>query len=107
MTEQQAIGGGEEAGALSIAGLRRELGLTLAEMGERIGLSKSQMHDAETKNRASLRVAIALEDLSGGRIDAADLSDDVRVARHGMPDTAIPVQSSAGKAGELSGPVRA
>lgn len=68
---------------VSVAALRAELTLTLAEMGERIGLSKSQMHEVERTDRASLRVALAIEELSGGRIDAAALSDDVRVARHG------------------------
>lgn len=66
---------------LSISDLRAELGLTLAELGEKVGLSKSQMHDAERTGRASLRVAIELESLSDGRIDAARLNDDVRKAR--------------------------
>lgn len=103
MTEQQAIPlGAVEADALSIADLRRELGLTLAEMGERVGLSKSQMHDAEAKNRASLGVALRIEELSGGRIDAAAINEDVRLARHGLPDTAETEGSSPGKGGEIS-----
>lgn len=67
---------------LTVAALRAELKLTLAELGERIGLSKSQMHEVEATNRASLRVAVAIEALSAGRIDAAGLSDDVGLARH-------------------------
>lgn len=70
---------------LTVAGLRGELGLTLAEMGERVGLSKSQMHEVERTNRAALRVAVAIEALSGGRIDAADLCEDVRLARSAPP----------------------
>ena len=72
---------------LTVAGLRAELNLTLAEMGERIGLSKSQMHEVEATNRASLRVALAIEALSAiaglARIDAAALCDDVKLSRHG------------------------
>lgn len=68
---------------LTIAALRTELTLTLQELGERIGLSKSQMHEVEQSNRASVRVAVALEELSGGRIDAAGLNEDVRLSRHG------------------------
>lgn len=68
---------------LTIAALRTELGLTLQELGERIELSKSQMHEVEQSNRASVRVAVAIEDLSGGRIDAAGLNEDVRLSRHG------------------------
>lgn len=66
-----------------VAEFRARLALTLAEFGARIGLSKSQMHEVERSDRASLRVALAIEDLSGGEIDAALLCDDVRLARHG------------------------
>ena len=69
----------------AVAALRAELGLTLAEMGERVGLSKSQMHEVERTARASLPVALRIEALSaeadGARIDAADLSEDVKAAR--------------------------
>jgi DNA-binding XRE family transcriptional regulator len=84
MNEQSAIGLSSPAPALTVAGLRAELGLTLAEMGERVGLSKSQMHDVEKSDRASLRVALEIERLSGGRIDAADLNEDVRASRNAV-----------------------
>ena len=77
---------------LTVAALRTELKLTLAELGERIGLSKSQMHEVEATNRASLRVAVALQELSGGRIDAAGLSEDVRLARHGVINSSLEAQ---------------
>ena len=69
---------------LTVSALRAELGLTLAEMGERCGISKSQMHEVERSGQASLRVACAIEELSGCRIDAGDLCDDVRRARMGV-----------------------
>ena len=90
--------------ALTIAALRTELGLTLQELGERIELSKSQMHEVEQSNRASVRVAVAIEELSGGRIDAAGLNEDVRLSRHGALDTPDPAPVSRGKGGELSLP---
>lgn len=65
-----------------IASLRRALGMTLVQMGQACGISKSQMHEVERTGRASLPVALRLEQLSGGRIDAAALNDDVRAARH-------------------------
>lgn len=65
-----------------IRAFRKALGLTLAEMGERCGISKSQMHEVERVGRASLPVALAIEALSEGSIDAAALNDDVRAARH-------------------------
>jgi transcriptional regulator with XRE-family HTH domain len=79
-----------EADALTVAGLRGELRMTLLEMGERIGLSKSQMHEVESSNRASVRVALLIEELSidgtgAARIDAAALNADVAASRHGIP----------------------
>lgn len=74
---------------LTVAALRAELGLTLVQLGGLVELSKSQMHEVEAVNRASLRVAIAIEKLSGGRIDARSLNDDVRLARgDGAPSVA-------------------
>lgn len=83
MNEHSAIAD-SPAPDFSIAQFRAELGLTLAEMGERVGLSKSQMHDVEKSGRASLTVALEIERLSGGRIDASDLNDGVRASRHGL-----------------------
>jgi len=81
----------------SIAGLRAELGLTLAEMGDRCGISKSQMHEVEKTGRAALRVALAIEDLSEGRVDAGALCEDVRLSRHAVMVTAGPAAPSPGK----------
>lgn len=98
--------------ALSIAAFRTELGLTLAEMGERVGLSKSQMHFVEQSNTATVRVAVALEEMSVGRIDAAALCEDVRVAREGLGgvlcehaqrDTSKMEEPSPGQNAETSG----
>lgn len=68
---------------LTIADLRAELGLSLEAFGERIGLlSKGNVSMIERGLLTpSLPVALAIEDLSGGRIDAATLNDDVRAAR--------------------------
>lgn len=71
--------GGER---LTIAALRAELGDTLEQFARRIGLSsKGQMSTIETTGRATLKPALEIEALSGGRIDAADLNEDVRAAR--------------------------
>jgi len=92
MSEQQDI-----VAPSPILTLRRELGLTLAEMGERCGISKSQMHEVERTGRASLPVALKIEELSGGSIDAGDLNDDVRAARHAVVVTPPAPALSAGK----------
>lgn len=68
------------------------MGLTLVEFGEKIGLSsKGQVSIIERENKCGLRVALSIEALSGGRINAAELCEEVRMARdavHGSADTA-------------------
>jgi DNA-binding XRE family transcriptional regulator len=66
-----------------IAALRGELGLTQLEFGERIGLANKASVSLLERGLipCSLRVALAIEELSGRRIDAAMLCEDVRLAR--------------------------
>lgn len=93
---------------MDIASLRAEMGLSLEEFAGRVGLaSRGRMSVIERENRCSLDVALKIEALSDGRIDAADLSDDVRAARHGRTVSADALAPSAGKAGELSSGERA
>lgn len=88
MDPPPASDGDDEAFApgLAVAALRQELGLTQQEFGERIGLpNKTSVSLLESGKRPNIsaRVAVAIETLSGNRIDAADLSEDVKLARHG------------------------
>jgi len=71
------------AKTFSIADLRRELGLSLEEFGKRIGLSSKGNVSLIERGQAapSLPVALAIEKLSCGRIDAAALNSDVAAAR--------------------------
>lgn len=63
---------------ITFAALRKEMGLTLDEMASRLELSsKGYVKDIERTNRCSAKVALAIEDLSGGRIAAASLNPDV------------------------------
>ena len=62
--------------------LRVRLGLTGEQFGEKVGLSKGKVSELERGIFVpGVRVAVAIEQLSGGEIDAADLSEDVRLAR--------------------------
>jgi predicted transcriptional regulator len=89
---------------MNIADLRSEMGLSLEAFAAQIGLqSRGRMSVIERENRCSLDVALKIEDLSGGRVDAADLSEDVRAARHGLIDAAAQHGASTGHCGELSG----
>jgi len=79
---------GEPAGLTSfgIADLRRELGLSQTEFGLQIGMpNKASVSLLENGLRACpVQVAIAIERMSGGRIDAAALNEDVRLARESV-----------------------
>jgi transcriptional regulator with XRE-family HTH domain len=66
----------------TVSALRAELGLTLEAFAERVGSNKGRMSMIERGlERPSLPVALAIERISGGRIDAAALNDDVAAAR--------------------------
>jgi transcriptional regulator with XRE-family HTH domain len=73
-----------EQSAMTIADLRKELGLSLETFAELLGLSsKGYASDLEKKEgvKPSVKVALKLEELSGGKIDAASLNEDVRLVR--------------------------
>lgn len=68
---------------LTIAAFRRERGETLEQFAEMLGLS-SRGHASEIeqgKKACSFEVALTLESLSGGRLDAAELNEQIRRAR--------------------------
>lgn len=66
----------------TIADLRREREETLEQFAVALDLaSKGQASEIERTQRCSLRVALTIEELSGRRIDAATLNDDVASAR--------------------------
>ena len=73
---------------MTIKELRDHLGLTLEGFAAALGLkSKSQAWDIESGVAPSVRVALEIERLSEGKIDAASLNADVaRVRQSGAPD---------------------
>lgn len=90
-----------------VRALRRERGETGEQFGAAIGLSKSKVSELEAgKYPPSVGVALEIEALSGGRIDAAALCEDVRKARHGLAAIATPPGSATGLPSELSGAER-
>lgn len=63
---------------MTIAELRAELGLSLEAFANAVGLSsKGYAHALEQGGSCSVRVALEIEKLSGGRIAAASLNPDV------------------------------
>ena len=116
---------------VAIVALRRKMGLSQTQFGAEIGLSsKSKVSEIESSGRASLPVALKIEELSvadgAPRIDAALLNDDVARARaacaggcsvaepvaecqagdavssHGDADSATDASASTGLSGEMS-----
>ena len=88
---------------MNIADFRSELGLSLESFAAQLGLqSRGRMSVIERENRCSLEVALKIEELSGGRVDAASLNSDVRAARHGLSDTAARHDASTGQIDETS-----
>lgn len=63
---------------MDITSLRKELGLSQEAFAARVGLkSKGHVSDLERSGGTSVRVALEIERLSGGRIPAGSLSTDV------------------------------
>jgi len=92
---------------MNIAELRAEMGVSQEDFAALIGLSsKGNVSIIERENRCGLRVALKIEQLSDGRIDAASLNDEVRVSRHGLDhvhtDTAVPAIPSSGSLSDVS-----
>lgn len=92
-----------------IAALRLQLGLTQEEFGARIGLqTKGSVSLVERGLKAvSPDVALAIETLSAGAIDASSLNEIIAKARgvewagvHGLPNSADGDDLSRGKGGD-------
>jgi len=88
-----------------IADLRAEMGKTLEEFGVILGISsKGHMSTIERGERpCSLGVALKIEELAGGRIDAASLCDDVRAARAVVQHDAVPSGARATESPDSGG----
>lgn len=74
-----------------IAELRKERGETLEEFGAIVGISsKGHMSVIERGERpCTVAVALKVEELSGGRIDAGAICDDVRASRAAVQHAAL------------------
>ena len=73
---------------MDIASLRKDLGLSQEEFAPRIGLkSKGHVCELEAGKTPSIRVAIEIEKVSGGRIRAADLNPDVALVAQHLSET--------------------
>lgn len=71
----------------TIRALRTEMGLTLDEFAKRIGVgSRGYASGIERGGPCSVRVALAIEALSDGRISAAQINADVALVESARAD---------------------
>lgn len=81
---------------MDIVSLRKELGLSQEAFAARVGLkSKGHVSTLERTGVASVRVALAIERLSDGRIKAADLNPDVALVESFRAEAANDEAASA------------
>ena len=100
---------------MTIADLRAEKGWTLDVFAREVGLkSRGFASQVESgKAQCSVSVAARIEQISGGRILAASLNEDVamldqvRGSVHISDDSGAVGAASSGKSGDLTAPVAA
>lgn len=69
-----------------------------AALAEALGISRGKVSEMESGAfLPGVKVALAIEALSAGRIDAADLNEDVKAARHAVLDSSAVANVSPGK----------
>ena len=87
----------------SIREWRERRGTSLSDFADEIGMSKGKVSAMERDLFSpGVKAALKIESLSQGRIDAADLNEDVRAARHGIGNTPLPAPASPDNACEIT-----
>lgn len=68
---------------MTISDFRKREGheLTLEQFGELIGKSKGHVHAIEQDNKCSAKLALRIEAVTDGLVDAASLNDEIAQAR--------------------------
>lgn len=66
---------------MDIATYRKEHGLSLEAFGALIDKSKPHVHEIERTMRCSAKLALEIERVTANAVDAADLNDEIALAR--------------------------
>lgn len=66
---------------MTISEFRKANSLTLEALGGLIGKSKGHVYAIEQTGRCSAKVALAIERVTRGAVDAASLNDEIAEAR--------------------------
>lgn len=70
-----------EQNDMTLSDWRADQGLSLEALGEKLGKSKSYLHEIERANSAPVKLALAIEKLTGGQVSAASLNREVAQIR--------------------------
>lgn len=60
---------------------RKQEGLSLEALAAKLDKSKGHLHAVESTGYATARLALDIETLTGGKVDAAALNPEIREAR--------------------------
>lgn len=66
---------------MDIATYREKHGLSLEAFGALVGKSKPHIHQIEREMRCSAKLALDIERVTSGEVDAAALNDEIALAR--------------------------
>ena len=66
---------------MTLTAYREKHGLTLEQFGALVNKSKAQIHSIEKDRYATAKLALDIERVTGGAVDAAQLNPQIRQAR--------------------------
>ena len=66
---------------MTLTEYRKKHGLSLEAFGALVGKSKGHIHAIERSNRATASLALAIEQVTGGQVNAAFLNSSIAEAR--------------------------
>ena len=66
---------------MTLSEWRKEQGLSLEAVASKLDKSKGHLHAVEKDGYATARLALDIETLTGGKVDAAELHPEIREAR--------------------------
>jgi transcriptional regulator with XRE-family HTH domain len=66
---------------MTLSEWRKEQGLSLDAVASKLDKSKGHLHAVEKSGYATARLALDIEILTGGKVDAASLNSDIAEAR--------------------------
>jgi len=67
---------------MTISEYRGDRGLSLEAFGLLIGKTKGHVHAIESEGRCSAKLALKIEEVTGGKVDAASLNEEIAAARN-------------------------